>query len=65
MTMKWIKRSAYSINAVYYSVGDQVEDTISQFVLLLAESINIFISVTIPTSINVVTARHILCVDIV
>jgi len=65
MTMKWIKHSAYSINAVYYSVGDQAEDTISQFVLLLAESINILISVTIPTSINVVTARHILCVNIV
>jgi len=65
MTMQWIKHSAHSINVVYYSAGDQVEDTISQFVLFLAESINILISVTIPTSINVVTARHILCVDIV
>ena len=28
--MKCIKQSVYSINAAYYSVGDQVEETISQ-----------------------------------
>jgi hypothetical protein len=29
--MKWIKHSAYSINTVYYSVGDKVEDVIEGF----------------------------------